>query len=498
MSQRLSHQTPRWRSLVAAGLALGLAATLAAGGPAAAVSDTGGVDAAAVTTLTVGSGTGATLRDDFIGVSFEASIIAQPSLASGNLAQFLRTLGPGVMRFGGNFVDAMFWTSRGEKAPSWATSTLTPTDLERLKRLSTDSGWRVILGVNLKHPDPARAADQAAHAKRILGNSLMAIGIGNEPNYYPDYTPAKLWSDYQAYRAAINASAPGVGLVGPETGSAAGAVPYLQDFARRQQSRVDISALTTHFYPACARNADITIADMLSIGFRNKIRDRAQILVDAVRPLGVPAIIDEGNSVSCEGEDGTSDTYASALWAIDTELLIASMGIRGYYFHSAIARCGGPKPYYKAYTPFCAASDADAAAGKVVARPEYYGMLMLQQVGTGTFAPVTNSDINTLRAYAVRNGSRLRLVLDNLQDPATTGNRTVTVNLGGTYRQGDLFRLTGPSLSTTSTSGIRLGGHFVGRDGTFAGTDKTPITVNGSTLTLTLPPGTATLVTLTP
>ncbi|HYU84235.1 MAG TPA: hypothetical protein VEK80_05470 [Kribbellaceae bacterium] len=88
--------------------------------------------------------------------------------------------------------------------------------------------------------------------------------------------------------------------------------------------------------------------------------------------------------------------------------------------------------------------------------------------------------------------------ISNMQDPARTGSRTVTVNLGGTFRQGDLLRLTGPALSTTSTSDIRLGGHFVGRDGTFAGTDKTPITVNGRTLTLSLPAGTATLVTLTP
>jgi hypothetical protein len=477
------------RILLAAVLTVGLGA-----GPGS----TRAATAAAATTVTVGAGSGATLRDDFIGISFEANIVTQPALATGNLAQYLRTLGPGVMRFGGNFVDKSFWTSRGEPRPSWAVATITPADLERVKRLAIDSGWKVIFGVNLKHRDPARAADEAAHAKRILGNSLLAIGIGNEPNYYPGYSPAKLWSDYQAYRTAINRSAPGVGLVGPETGSAPAAVTYLQDFARRQRSNVDLFALTTHFYPACARNADVTIADMLSLAFHNRIRDRAQILVDAARPLGISAIMDEANSVSCEGEDGTSDTYASALWAIDAEMMIASMGIRGYYFHSAIARCGAPKPFYKAYTPFCAATDADAAAVRLVARPEYYGLLMLQQVGTGTFAPVTNSDPDTLRAYAVRNGSRLRLVLDNLQDPASFGDRTVTVDLGSRFTHGDLLRLTGPSLATTSTSGIRLGGHFVGRDGTFAGTDKTPVTVNGSTLTLTLPAASATLVTLTP
>jgi len=462
---------------------------------AAATGATGSAQAA-TSTITVQSGSGPTLRDDFIGLSFEASILASPALTSGNLAQYLKTLGPGVMRFGGNFVDTTFWTAKGEKAPSWAVTTLTPADLTRLKQLAQASGWKVILGVNLKHPDPARAADEAAHAKSILGAALMAIEIGNEPNYYPGYSPAKLWSDYQRYRKAINQAAPGVGLVGPETGSAPAAVTYLQDFAKREQGNVDLFALTTHFYPACARNTTVTIADLLSPAFHDKIKARAQILVDAAGPLKIPAIMDEANSVSCEGEDGVSDVYASSLWAVDDELLIASMGIRGEYFHSAIAKCGAPKPFYKAYTPFCAPSDADAAAGRLRAQPEYYGLLMLQQVGTGTFVPLANSDTGTLRAYAVRNGTRLRLVLDNLQDPASNGNRTVTVHLGAAYTQGDFLRLTGPALN--AKSGISLGGHTVGLDGTFAGTDKTPLTVSGSTLTLSLPPGTATLVTLNP
>jgi hypothetical protein len=45
---------------------------------------------------------------------------------------------------------------------------------------------------------------------------------------------------------------------------------------------------------------------------------------------------------------------------------------------------------------------------------------------------------------------------------------------------------------------LKLGGHTVGSGGTFAGTETTPVTVNGSTLTITVPAHTATLVTLNP
>src|SRR5205809_7569982 len=136
----------RWLVPLAGALSLAVAAGLAGIGPAE----------AATTSLTVGTGTGAALNDDFIGLSFEASIIASPALAKGNLAQYMKTLGPGVMRFGGNFVDTTFWTSKGEKAPSWAVTTLTPNDLKRLKTLADDSAWKITLGATLKHTDPNR------------------------------------------------------------------------------------------------------------------------------------------------------------------------------------------------------------------------------------------------------------------------------------------------------------------------------------------------------
>ncbi len=433
----------------------------------------------------------------FVGFSFEANILAGTAPSAGNLFQYMKTLGPGVMRFGGNFVDTTFWTSKGEPRPSWAVATLTPAALQRLATLADTSGWKVILGVTLKHPDPARAADEAAHAQRILGSRLVGIEVGNEPNYYPDYSTAKFWADFQRYRTAINTAAPGVGLIGPSPGRVPAADPYLTDFAARQKDRVDVVALTGHYYPACAKNSPApTITSLLSTAYRDGERKRAQLVASLARDLGVPGLLDEGNSISCEGTDGVSDTFASALWGVDAHLLYAQSGLSGFYLHSAIARCGAAKPLYKAYTPFCAATDADAAAGLLRVRPVYYSSLLMRLLGTGRFAPVTNSDLTWLRAYAVRNGTRLRLVLVNVTDPASNGPLTTTIHLGATFRHGNQITLTAPSLQTQT--GILLGGHFVGKDGTFAGADATPATVNGSDLTLSLPAGSATLVTLTP
>src|ERR1700689_2184794 len=127
--------------------------------------------------------TGTSLNADSLGLSFEASDLALPGFASGDLASYLKTLGTSVMRIGGNTSDETFWTSTGETPPSWAIATITPADLTALDTLAKASGWKVILGVNLKQYDPARAADEAEHAVEALGSSLQAIAIGNEPHF---------------------------------------------------------------------------------------------------------------------------------------------------------------------------------------------------------------------------------------------------------------------------------------------------------------------------
>lgn len=474
-----------------AGISVLVAAMLTAGAATA-----GGAQAATgPVTLTVGTADGAALPASYVGFSFEANVLAGTAAAAGNLQQYLRTLGPGVLRFGGNFVDTTFWTSTGEKAPSWAVATLTPADLTRLATLATNSGWRVILGVNLKHPDPARAADEAAHARAALGDALLAIEIGNEPNYYSPYSSAQLWSDYQSYRAAINAAAPGVGLVAPSVGRVPAADAWLKDFASRETGHVDLADLTAHYYPACASSSPApTISSLLSTGYRSTELARVQLLSGLAQGLGIPALLDEGNSVSCEGTDGVSDTYASALWGIDYELLGAQNGLSGLYLHSAIAKCGAAKPLYKAYTPFCALTDADATNGVEHVRPVYYAPLLVHTLGTGRFRTVSGGDLTRLRAYAIHDGSTLKLVLVNVTDPAKTGSLSATVKLGGGYTSGDTYALTAPSLATQSN--ILLGGHYVGKGGTFAGADHTPVAVNGSSLTLSLPAGSATVVTL--
>ena len=139
-------EAPGRRRLRAGGMLLA-AATIAASVAAVPVVLGSAASAATPPVVTIAqTTTGTSLSQGSLGVSFEASDLALPAFASGNLAAYLHTLGSSVMRIGGNTVDETYWTSSGETPPSWSIATITPADLTALDTLAKASGWKVILG----------------------------------------------------------------------------------------------------------------------------------------------------------------------------------------------------------------------------------------------------------------------------------------------------------------------------------------------------------------
>ena len=438
--------------------------------------------------------TGTSLNADSLGLSFEASDLALPGFASGNLASYLKTLGTSVMRIGGNTSDETFWTSTGQTPPSWSIATITPADLTALNTLAKASGWKVILGVNLKQYDPARAADEAEHAVEALGSSLQAIEIGNEPDLYlssSDYV-----AEFQAYVSAIEAAAPGTPIEGADTASAPNG-SFQTAFAASEAAlpKPNIVELTSHYYPlsACSGTTQ-TIPELLGSTAHNDETSIADEAVAAAAKIGVPAVLDEGNSVVCEGQDGVSNVYASALWEIDDQLLTAREGVSGDYEHGTVVECGSAKPLYMYYTPLCAPTAADATAGDLAAEPEYYGLAAVHAIGTGDFLEVTNPDYANVHAYAIRHSNgTVTVVLDDFQDPSSNGATSVQLDLPASYGSGDEVDLTASGLS--ATSGITLGGQSVQSDGDLPAPTETPISVDGGVVTVSIPAGTAELLT---
>jgi Ricin-type beta-trefoil lectin domain len=492
MSRPCSPCRPGRLAALLAATALGLATGLAAAAPSA--------DAAAPPVITISpTSTGTSLTEASAGLSFEASDLALPGFTAGDLASYLDTISPSsVMRIGGNTVDETFWTSTGETAPSWSIATITPADLTALAGLARASGWKVILGVNLKQYNPARAANEAQYAQAALGSSLQAIEIGNEPDLYSQYEsdPAQYLTDFAAYVSAIRQAAPGVPIEGTDAAGAPNG-SFQQAFVSAQKAAPQINELTNHYYPLTSSTCggSPTITQLLGTTVRDNEQSEADEAVAAAAPLHVPAVIDEGNSVVCEGQQGVSNVFAAALWEIDDQLVTAREGVAGDYEHGTVVQCDTAKPLFMYYTPLCAPTAADATAGDLAAQPEYYGLAAVHDVGTGAFLNLSNPVWADVRAYAVQHSNgTMTVVLDDVDDPSTTGPTTVQLDLGASYGWASQVNLSA-SGGLTATTGITLGGQTVQASGALPAPKPAGFDVGGDTATVTVPAGSAEILT---
>jgi hypothetical protein len=404
-----------------------------------------------------------------VGLSLEAEELATKDLSAGHqsLVALMRLLGPGVLRVGGNSLDYSWWTSDDEQPPAWATNVVTPADLVSLRELLTVTGWRVILGVDLGHFDPARAANEVRVAVHILGPRLLGFEIGNEPSNYgsplvklrpSSYSVGTYLEELAAYSASMRAASPGVRFYGPDLSSRP---PQSWLSAIASDKRTSFVAITQHYYATtysfskggCKGTSVPTALELLSPVVREGENAALQTIVKVGELAHRETRISETNDTSsCDAPGGpaTSPVFASALWSLDWVLRAASAGVAALNFHGYVGRC-----LPEAYTPICAPGYAAAALGKVIARPEYYGLLAARQLEGGDFIPVDisgQSIVGDLTAYATMHPSGVvTLAIDNF---ATHGLTSLLLKVPG------YVKATGEPLmasSIRSTSGVTLG-----------------------------------------
>jgi hypothetical protein len=439
---------------------------------------------------------GAQLPDDAFGISFEAKAVAQLQFSNGNLARYLKALGPGVLRVGGNSSDLAWWTSLGEPAPSWATSTLTPDSLRGLASVADESGWDVVLGVNLKHVDAQRAADEVRHAHDELGPKLRAVAIGNEPNVYYDDI-GEYWRDFASYVSAIRGVVADVAIVGPELESNTNAKKFTAEFVRNNQTQPLVSAFTQHVYAATACSGKRpTIDDLLDEDTYDKIKDTAATLRRSASAVNATALLDETNSVSCGGREGVSDVYAAALWSVAHGASVTSQGVEGVYFHGAIGQCSDTTTGFNWYTPFCAPTAKDYREGRLRPQPLYYGLAALGSLPSGRFVRVENQNARSLHVFAMKTDKGLTIVAVNADHDRSAGSTELQLRVGATYSHGSSVLLSQHDNDVSMQNGISLGGSTVAKPGALLDPKSTPVTVAGGVASLLLPPAGVGVVTL--
>jgi hypothetical protein len=444
---------------------------------------------------------GAPAPSDFLGLSFElrslpliASYARAPAAGGADFLALLRSLGPGVLRFGGISADEnVAWSSTAR--PRWASTAITTADLTNLAALARASGWRVLLTVDLGHYDPTAAAQEAAAAHAALGTRLLGIEIGNEPDRYvgrhlraPGWDFAEYRTQALAYRTAIQRAAPGVEIAGPDPSTGTPSLAWLGAAAHALHPAL----LTDHYYPLSSCGYRPTISELLSPSVRSKESAALAGAGAIARAAATPLRLDEVNSVSCEGFPGTSDTFASALWALDYSARAIAAGASGINFHDLLAKTD-------AYSPLFAASPAALAAGQLHAAPEWYALLAARELPGSQPLPahVTGATAEDLSASAFRAADgRLRIVLVDY-DPPGSQPLAVRLRLARPYSGGHILRLTAPSPATTT--GVRLGGRAVAPGGSWQAPATLPaVYAHAGALAVQLDPSSAAVVTLDP
>ncbi|MGO9900987.1 MAG: glycosyl hydrolase family 79 C-terminal domain-containing protein [Solirubrobacteraceae bacterium] len=457
----------------------------------------------------------APLPAGFIGLSLEYSAVPayagiDPAALDLVFEQLIRNLTPGqrpVLGIGGDSTDQAWWPVPGVARPGIVDYTLTPGWIRTTAALARALGAKLILGINLAINSPKLAAAEAQALLAGIGSqSIAALEIGNEPDIYrqfPAYknSQGKLvhvrgkgydFSDFTPQFTAVRQTLPRLPIAGPTLGGSGSS--WARDLGRFIAAEPGLSLVTVHQYPlSCFASPGSpqypTIAHLLSDYATSGLAQGVAPLLAVARAHRLALRVDELNSATCGGKVGVSDTFASALWALQTLFALDQTGVAGVNIHTF------PGARYALFS-----TAASHGSWHAVVHPEYYGLLMFTQAAPpgSQLLPVSAVATKTVKIWAtIAPDKTIRAVLINLASAPRTVLLTAPPGAGGA---GAVEQLLAPSL--TATTGVTLGGQTFAQNtttGTLTGTRQTTtISPASGRYPITLPAASATMLTWTP
>jgi hypothetical protein len=419
---------------------------------------------------------GRQIPKDFVGFSLEVSTAGQglarfaqgtsappravyalgaPSAPNQGFLQFMLNLGPGILRLGGNSQDNTCWKPASAPHPERCQGELTAADFHLYSEAAKATGWRLIVGFNLKQNSSQWALSEVTQgiARELTPQQVLGLELGNEPDLFGEperpktYSPADLVKDFRAYADTFkaNAVARHYPMIGP-------AICCRWRNAQDLGAFIDgigastLKLVTVHEYPKTTCNGRrVTVEELLAPELMTHFNDAARTWVAAAHQRKLPIALAETNSASCGGMPGVSNAFASALWGLDWLFSAAEDGFTGVAFHISY-RPGG-----SSYNPVdtYAASD-NSKKYKNVVEPLYYAMYLFAHSASGNHFLRTNVQTRAnVRAYAISACSNcaVNVVVLN-KDSSASG--TVRVHLDRRAGPGKLLLLEAPSLDSPS------------------------------------------------
>jgi hypothetical protein len=346
------------------------------------------------------------------------------------------------------------------------TFTLTTRWMAIARGLAQALNAKLILGLNLEANSATVAGAEAAALLHGIGaHSVEAFELGNEAELYSSFPwyrtragravhgrpPGYGFTDFTSDFTRVAAALPDTPLAGPALSGTSWLRRLVEFLAREPRVRL----VTLHRYPLqlCFTARDSvhypTVANLLAPRASTGLADGFAPYVAIARAHALALRVDELNTVSCGADRRVSDTFAAALWVLDTLFELARVGVAGVNVHTF------PGAGYELFR-----FERVRGRWRAQVAPEYYGLLMFAQaVAPGSrLLRVSGAANRELKVWAVRAPDHALRVLVINKDAAHA--RRVALRLAGATGAARLERLEAPSLS--AHGGVTLGGRSFG------------------------------------
>ncbi len=443
---------------------------------------------------------GPAIATHFTGLSFEMQYVLADtngnhffSPANKQLIATFKQLGIKNLRVGGNTADRPSIPTPGE------------TDVDSLFAFAGATDVKVIYTLRLNQGSLDAAVKMANYISRKYHDHLDCFAIGNEPNVFSKTYPPYL-AEWKKYVTAITAAtnSPGAKFCGPSTSP--GHESWAADFANEFGGHGPLALIAQHDYPGgdarSATNVAAARDKLLSSDMDAHYAKFAANFVPTVLSNGLAFRFEEANSFYDGGALDASDTFASALWALNYQWWWVEHGMIGINFHTGdkVAARDMNKPCR--YASFWTTPDGYNV------HPIGYAEKMFSMGSQGRILPVNILPLSATNlnfaAYALLGDDKnIYVTLINRSHDATATNLSVQIGARAIdgWAKGEIIRLTAPDNDVARKTGVTLGGAEITDAGEWSGQWQpvlVPMQKSQFVLLVDVPAASAAVVKLTP
>lgn len=415
-------------------------------------------------TLTITNSPGCAIPDDFTGLSFGA-VAELPGTGGVSGDFFCGTNTQLITLFGNSGLHHLRLGGTTVEGPNAAVPGRT--DIDNVFAFAKAANVKVIYSLPLLNADSTTDAQTAQYIWQRYRPLLDCFAIGNEPDTKrfhnspdgtgtdPDITnDATCLEKWKKIAVAVTNAAPGATIAGPD----AAGQKWAQTFARDVKESGLVTLITQHEYvggrPYINKDGPERIPVRTAID--NMLSEKwaatkyPTFYTNAVLPVvnqGLPYRMTEADDY-LKGITNASDSFASALWALDYLHWWAAHGCSGVNFHNT--------EWLKTDTVFF-----DSSTGTCQSNPKAYGIKAFDLGSHGRVEPVSigNAEGLNLTAYAVGNTTALFVTIINKEHNAGARDAVITiVPAGFPFQKAAVMCLAAENGDVGARKGITLGG----------------------------------------